>query len=94
MLGFLIALGAGYLTPQLEDNAAAPVMNAVSKHVPVAPHEKRLVAFMLALVAAAILATIFDSGSILTVSAGVVLGYFGKRIVAAIQKLLDDRKNA
>ena len=93
MLGFLIAAAAGYLTPQLEENAAPSVIKSLSKHIEINAQEKRLVAFMIALLAAAALSSLLDTGGILAVSLGVVLGYFGKRIVAAVQKFLDDRKS-
>ena len=93
MLGFLIAAAAGYLTPQLEENAAPAVIKGLSKHIEITGQEKRLVAFMIALLAAAALSSLLDSGGIVVVSLGVVLGYFGKRIVAAVQKFLDDRKS-
>lgn len=86
MLGFLIAAAAGYLTPQITESLAGPVIRAVSGHIRIEVAEKRLVGFMLAMLGAGIAATLLDSGSPFWISAGCVLGYFGTRIVAAAQK--------
>ena len=91
MLGFLIAAAAGYLTPQITDSLADPVIKAVGGFITVEPAEKRLVGFMLAMLAAGIAAVLLHSGTPFWIILGGVLGYFGRRIVAAAQKLINDR---
>lgn len=91
MLGFLIAAAAGYLTPQIADSLADPVIKAVARHITIEPGERRLVGFMLAMLAAGTAAVLLHSGTPFWVILGGVLGYFGTRIVAAVQKLINDR---
>jgi ABC-type microcin C transport system permease subunit YejE len=91
MLGFLIAAAAGFLTPQLEGPVAVPVMKALEGHIPVTDNEKRLIAFMVALLAAAVLAAAFNTGSVFGIIVGAILGYFGPRIFAALKTIIDGR---
>lgn len=91
MLGFIIAAVAGFLTPQLEEPVAQPIMKAVGRHFIIAPTEKRLVAFMVALLAAGVLVAALDNGSVLGVISGAILGYFGTRIFAVLKKLIEGR---
>lgn len=94
MLGFIIAVAAGFLTPQIEGIVAAPVMKALRGHILIADTEKRLVAFIVAMLVAGIASAIFYSGTAFWMILGGTLGYFGTRIVAAIKKLIDDRNAA
>lgn len=87
MFGFLVALAAGFATPKLEEPLARPVARALAPHIPVQPNEMRLLAFMIALLIAVLVAGIFNSGSPLGLLVGAILGYFGRRIVAALQGL-------
>jgi ABC-type microcin C transport system permease subunit YejE len=80
MLGFLIAAAAGFLTPQIESAVAKPLMSALEKHIPVTPSETSAIAFMVALLGAAVLGALVDSGSVFGVITGAILGYFGLRI--------------
>ena len=93
MLGFLIAAVAGYLTPQLEGPVAGPIVKTLEGFFPIAPNEKRLIAFMVALLAAAILAAAFDSGSVFGVIVGAILGYFGIRIFDVLKKIIEGRRD-
>ncbi|SFR36759.1 hypothetical protein SAMN04488005_1016 [Yoonia tamlensis] len=93
MFGFIIAVGFGFLTPQIE-TMIAPLIKGITAHIPIADTEKRLVAFMVALLAAGIASAILYSGTAFWVIAGGVLGYFGTRIVAVIKKQIDARKSA
>ena len=93
MLGFLIAAVAGYLTPQLEGPVAGPIVKTLEGFFPIAAHEKRLIAFMVALLAAAILAAAFDSGSVFGVIVGAILGYFGTRIFDVLKKIIEGRRD-
>lgn len=94
MLGFLIAAAAGFLTPQLETPVAQPLAKMLQQHMTVAPNEIRLLAFMVALVAAAVLSMLFESGTTFGVIAGAILGYFGQRIYLILRKLIEGRTDA
>ncbi|HKL68899.1 hypothetical protein [Salibaculum sp.] len=89
MFGFIIALLAGVLTPHIEPSVARPLARALSRHMPVEEGETRLLAFLVALVGAGVLCALFDTGSPLGVAFGAGLGYFGLRLLAAMQKALD-----
>jgi ABC-type microcin C transport system permease subunit YejE len=89
MLGFLVAALAGYLTPQLEGAIATPVVKVLEGYFTVDAHEKRLIAFMAALLVAAVLAVLLDSGSLLGVIIGTIFGYFAVRILAVLKKVID-----
>lgn len=91
MLGFLIAVAAGFLTPQLETPVAAPIKKALEQHMPVTPNETRLIAFMVALVAAAILSALMESGTTFGIIIGAILGYFGMRIYTVLRKVIEGR---
>ena len=85
MFGFIIALAAGFVTPTLEESLARPVAKALAPRIPVQPNEMRLLAFMIAMLIAVLIAGIFSTGSPLGLLVGGILGYFGQRIIAAIQ---------
>lgn len=89
MLGFLIAVAAGYLTPQITDRLADPVIKAVSRQITVTPPERPVVGFLLAMLAAGVAADLLHSGSPFWVILGGALGYFGTRIATRIQKLIN-----
>jgi len=92
MLGFVIAVAAGFATPHIEAPLARPVLRALDQHIRFAAGEVRLVAFMLALLAAALLATLLDSGSAVGIVVGAVLGYFATRIVAGGRAAMEARR--
>ena len=93
MFGFLIAALAGYLTPKIEEPVAGPIVKALEGYFAVAPNEKRLIAFMAALLGAAIIATLMDSGTLFAVVIGAILGYFGERIYAVLSKIIAGRRD-
>ncbi|PRY78928.1 hypothetical protein CLV80_103258 [Yoonia maritima] len=90
MFGFIIAAAAGFLTPQIE-TIIAPFVKGIEEHIVIAETEKRLVAFMVAMLIAGIASAILYSGTAFWVVAGGVLGYFGTRIVEAVKKFFDER---
>ncbi len=90
MFGFLIAAGLGFATPQIE-NLIAPLLKGITSYIPIADTEKRLVAFMAAMLAAGIAAAILYSGTVFWVIAGGTLGYFATRIIAAVKKMIAER---
>ncbi len=93
MLGFLIAAAAGFLTPQLEGPVAGPIVKALEPYFAIDPTEKRVIAFMVALLGAAIAAAFLNNGSAFGIILGAILGYFGTRILSAVKKATDGRSN-
>lgn len=91
MLGFLVAAVAGFLTPQIEGSVAGPIVRILEGYFTVEPSEKRLIAFMIALTAAAVLASLLNSGTVFGVIIGAVLGYFGLRIYTVLKKIIGGR---
>jgi len=85
MFGFIIAAIAGFLVPQIETTFGKPVTAALRKVVPLEPSEHRVVAVFIAMLIAAFVAMVFDSGNAIGQSVGLLLGYFGTRIVAVIK---------
>ena len=92
MLGFLIALVAGGVTPMLEGPIARPVARMLADHIDVAEGEVRILAFMAALIVAAILCAVFSTGTPLSLAIGAALGYFGMRLARLAQRLIEDRR--
>lgn len=93
MLGFLIAAAAGFLTPRIEGPVAGPIVRMLKSQFSVADTEKRLIAFMIALLAAAIVAAALNSGSVFGIITGAILGYFGTRIYDVLRKLVESRRD-
>ena len=91
MLGFLVAAVAGFFTPQIEGPVAGPIVKFLERYFTIDPHEKRLIAFMAALTAAAVAASLLDSGTTFGVIAGAILGYFGLRIYTLLRRIIDAR---
>lgn len=94
MLGFLVAALAGFFTPQLEGPVAGPIVKFLETYFPVEPTEKRLIAFMVALIGAAICAVLLDSGTVFGVIAGAILGYFGLRLFNLLKRIIEARTDA
>lgn len=92
MLGFIVALIAGFVTPYIEAPVARPVAKALSGAIKLESGEMRAFAFMLAVLGAGLLASLLGSGSAFWIAAGTVLGYFGTRLVAATKAAIDGRK--
>jgi len=91
MLGFLVAVAAGFLTPQIEGPVAGPIVKALEGAITIEPQERRLIAFMVALLAAAVIAALLDSGTLFGIIIGTILGYFGTRIVAKFKQVVEAR---
>lgn len=92
MLGFLAAIVAGFVTPQLEAPIARPLARKMEKYITLEASETRLIAFIIAMLAAGIVASLLDSGGAFWIVLGGALGYFGTRLVAAIREMMDARK--
>lgn len=58
MLGFLIAVAAGAVTPMLEGPVARPLAQAMGDTVEVADGELRTLAFMIAMIVAGLLCSV------------------------------------
>lgn len=91
MFGFLIAVVAGFLTPHIETPLARPVARALEGQMTLEAHELRLIAFMIMLLAAAILSALMDTGSVFTVVLGAIIGYFLLRIVGVVKAAVDGK---
>lgn len=92
MLGFVVAIGAGLLTPYLTDPLARPLAKALRVYMPVKDGELILLSFMLAMLGAAMLGQMLSSGTPFWIVAGGSIGYFGKRIIAAVQAVAEKRR--
>ena len=90
MFGFFIAVGAGFLTPQIQE-ALAPVVAKALSFLSIEEKEYDVVGFMLVVLGAGFLATVFGSGNALGVAIGVILGYFAKRIVSIVMEATSGR---
>jgi len=94
MLGFLIAVAAGFFTPLIGGPLVDPIVKALGNHITIEADERPLVAFMLALLAAGVASAILVSGTPFWIIAGGILGYFGSRIVEAVKKVMAERNAA
>ena len=83
MFGFLIAVGAGFLVPHLEQSVARPIAVQLRKFLTVADTEMTAIAIMAAMFGAAVVSSILGAGSAIGLSVGVFIGYFATRIFAA-----------
>ncbi|NDV00726.1 hypothetical protein [Pseudoroseicyclus tamaricis] len=83
MLAFLFGLVAGFLTPHAEEPLAEPLVRAARGRVVFHPGEKRLLAFILCLLIAAVLLAVVSEGSPFWLVLGGGLGYFATRLIAA-----------
>lgn len=92
MFGFIISVVCGAATPMLEGPVAKPVAAMLSNVIELDDTELRLLAFMLAMVIAAILCVVFGTGSLLGLIIGGMLGYFGARLVRWGKTALENRR--
>jgi hypothetical protein len=93
MLGFLAAIGAGFATPYLEAPVARPIAKLMEKHITLEESEIRLIAFIVAMLAAGVVSALLDSGMTFWVILGGALGYFGSRLVGAGRAMMDARRD-
>lgn len=91
MFGFLIALGAGFLTPFLEKPLAEPMAKALETQIKIEPAEMRLLAFMIAMLIGAICCAALGTGSMFSIVIGASLGYFGTRIIDVVKSAVDGK---
>jgi hypothetical protein len=88
MLGFVLAVVAGWLTPAAEGAVARPLARALGPRIVVEEREMRAFAFVVVMLAAGLLAEIFDSGSAFWVILGGAVGFFGTRIVEVVRAVI------
>jgi hypothetical protein len=91
MLGFVLAVVAGWLTPMVEAPLARPLARAMGARLPVEAGEMRTLSFIIVMLAAGVLAELFDSGSTFWVILGGAIGFFATRIVAALRSVIEGR---
>lgn len=91
MLGFVLAVVAGWLTPMVESPLARPLARAMGSRLPVEPGEMRALSFIIVMLAAGVLAEIFDSGSAFWVILGGAIGFFGTRLVTALRAVIEGK---
>ena len=93
MLGFLIAIGAGVVTPMIEGPVARPVAQALAENVALEDGELRTLAFMIAMIAAGLICAMLGTGSALSLAVGGTLGYFGARLARWLQRVIEGRRD-
>lgn len=91
MLGFMVALIAGFATPHLVEPMARPAARAMSREIPIEPEELLLVAFMIAMLVAALIAAASGESNAFAVMLGGILGYFAVRLMAMIRRSVDGK---
>ena len=91
MLGFLVAVIAGFLVPQIDGPVTKPVMKFLGRYTTIEETETRAISVMIAMLVAAILSALLDSGTTFGVIFGAVLGYFGMRIYALLKRVIEAR---
>ena len=92
MLGFIIAVGAGFAVPMLEDPVGQTLADMLRKVMPVEVGEARIIALLAVLLVVTFLALIFGGGSPFAIAIGITLGYFATRLVGMVKQAID--KNA
>lgn len=92
MLGFLIAVAGGAVTPMIEGPLARPVARAMGGNIEIADTELRALAFMIAMIGAGILCAVFGTGSPLGLAVGGTLGYFGMRLARWLQRIIEGKR--
>lgn len=94
MLGFLVAIAAGFVTPHLDQPVAGQIAKALEGTITIAPEETRALSFMAALLAAVLIAAALQSGSPFGILLGAVLGYFATRITAKLRAVIAGHDSA
>lgn len=88
MLGFVVAVVAGWLTPVAEKTLARPLARALGPRLAVDEAEMRALAFIIVMLAAGVLAEVFDSGAPFWVILGGAVGFFGTRLVTRLREVI------
>ena len=93
MVGFIIAVAAGYFSKMAEGMLARPVAAILGDYIKVEEHEIPVLGFMLVMLIAGVCSALLDSGTAFMVIFGGSLGYFGARIVTAVKTVINPPKN-
>ena len=93
MFGFLIAMAAGAATPLFEAPVARPIARLLGVNVEIQDTELRALAFMIAMIVAAVLCSVFASGSPLGLAVGGTLGYFIVRLSRWAQRAIENKRS-
>ncbi|SEW17231.1 hypothetical protein SAMN04488515_1392 [Cognatiyoonia koreensis] len=91
MLGFLIAVGAGFLVPVIEGAVGETIAESLRKHMELEMSETRVISLLIALILASLLALALHSGNAFSIALGLTIGYFGLRIIGIIKKAIDGK---
>ncbi len=92
MLGFIIAVVAGFLTPHADGPLTGPIVARAAPFIRIEPTEQRLISFMILMLICGFLAAILDSGSAFWIIFGGSVGYFATRIFDSGKRVMDDRR--
>lgn len=93
MIGFIVAVIAGFLIPHAEEPLGKPLAQSLRKFITVDDGEIAAVSVILMSVLAGLAAVILHSGSPFWIAIGVGVGYFGTRIVAGARQGIDGRRD-
>lgn len=85
MIGFLLAVAAGFAVPYAIEPLARPVANAARPWLHVEDAELPLLAFILLMLAVSVLAALVTGGSAFLLLLGGGVGYFAPRAVAGLR---------
>lgn len=87
MLGFILALGAGFLTPHVQDPLARPVAKAIKGLVDIPDNELSALSFILTMTVAGFVTWLIGTDtSPFWFMAGGALGFVVVRLVAGLSK--------
>lgn len=85
MIGFIIALAAGFAAPHLDESVTRRLLATLSGRMKIDPGEVRIISFMLAMLGAGLVATLLSSGTPVFIVLGGIIGYFATPILLALQ---------
>ena len=91
MLGFIVAVVAGFLARYVEVPVVQPLVRALEGRIAIEPGEVRLLCFMVVMLLAGIAAELLHSGSTFWLILGGIIGYFATRLVDAARTAIDSR---
>lgn len=91
MLGFMIAVIAGMVTPQADEMLARPLARQMEGFIEVEPGEMRALAFGLVLLIAGFISAVLNSGSALGIILGGLIGLFGMRGFKALKTVIEGK---
>jgi len=90
MFGFLIAVAAGFLTPQVQATVV-PMIAKPLEALNIEEKEHDLLGFMVAMLGAGFLASLFGHSSPFGIAVALVIGYFATRLIAIVQGMMSGK---